>query len=336
MHPLYDLIESCDPVVAVCCLYPRVAALIRGCAWEDYMQFGVTIPNNWGIEDPQQVLAMGSVAEELGYDSIWVMDHLFNNGYIRERLDDKPYYHPLATLSYLAGTTKRVRLGTSVLVLPYHNPVELAKYTATLDHMSGGRVTLGVGVGAMTEEFAALGVPFRQRGALTNECIAVMKELWTNPDPSYHSSRWNFSELKFSPKPVQKPHIPLWIGGSSPGALRRAATMGDGWHPSGMSPEEFSAGREEVRTLAAAAGRDPDALTMSIRVEVEAHGRPSSQRAQNRSRLPGDNVDQMIDGISAYQSAGVDHIVLALNTGDVARIRGLMEDIAQKVIPQCR
>ena len=171
------------------------------------MKFGVTIPNNWGIDDPQQVLAMGPLAEQLGYDSVWVMDHLFNNGYIRERLDDKPYYHPLATLSYLSATTRRVRLATSVLVLPYHNPVELAKYAATLDHMSGGRVTLGVGVGAMTEEFDALGVPLRQRGALTNECIAIMKELWTNPDPSYHSSRWHFSDLKFSPKaPTETSH----------------------------------------------------------------------------------------------------------------------------------
>jgi hypothetical protein len=103
-----------------------------------------------------------------------------------------------------------------------------------------------------------------------------------------------------------------------------------------MSPEEFSAGRQEVRTLASQAGRDPNALTMSIRVEVEAHGQASSQRAQNRSRLPGDSVDQMIAGLHAYQNAGVDHVVLALNTGDMARIRGLMEDIAQKVIPQCR
>jgi probable F420-dependent oxidoreductase len=303
---------------------------------ENSMQFGVTIPNNWGIEDPRQVLALGPVAEELGYDSVWVMDHLFNNGYIRERLDDKPYYHPLATLSYLAATTRRVTLGTSVLVLPYHNPVELAKYTATLDQMSGGRVILGVGVGAMTEEFAALSVPFRQRGALTDECIAIMKELWINPDPTYHSRRWSFSDLKFSPKPVQKPHIPLWVGGSSPGALKRAAIMGDGWHPSGLSPEEFSQGRQEVRTLAAAAGRDPDSLTMSIRVEVEAHGRASSQRAQGRARLSGEDIDQMITGINAYQSAGVEHIVLALNTGDISRITVLMQDIARKVMPQCR
>lgn len=300
------------------------------------MKFGVTIPNNWGIDDVRQVLAMGPKAEQLGYDSVWVMDHLFNNGYIRERLDDKPYYHPLATLSYLSATTRRVGLGTSVLVLPYHNPVELAKYTATLDQMSGGRVTLGVGVGAMTEEFEALGIPMRQRGVLTNESIAIMKELWTSPDPRYHSRGWNFSDLKFSPKPRQQPHIPLWIGGSSPGALQRAATMGDGWHPSGVSPEQFSVGREEVRKLATAAGRDPDALTMSVRVEVEAHGGPSSQRAQSRTRLPGDNMEQMIAGINAYQKAGVEHIVLGLNSGDVQRITALMEDIAEKVMPQCR
>jgi alkanesulfonate monooxygenase SsuD/methylene tetrahydromethanopterin reductase-like flavin-dependent oxidoreductase (luciferase family) len=163
-----------------------------------------------------------------------------------------------------------------------------------------------------------------------------MKELWTNPDPSYHSSRWHFSDLKFSPKPLQKPHIPLWVGGASQGAKKRAATMGDGWHPSGMSAEEFDVGREEVRKLASSAGRDPNSLTMSIRVEVEAHGRPSSQRAQSRSRLPGDNVEQMIAGLKAYQSAGVEHVVLALNTGDVPRIRTLMEEIALKVMPQVR
>jgi len=300
------------------------------------MRFGVTIPNNWGIADPRQVLAMGPLAEALGYDSVWVMDHLLNSGYIRERLDDKPYYHPLAMLSYLAATTKRVTLGTSVLVLPYHNPVELAKYTASLDQMSGGRVILGVGAGAMTEEFEALGVPFRQRGALTNECMAIMRELWTSPDPRYRSERWDLAGFKFAPKPLQRPAIPLWVGGSSPGALRRAAIMGDGWHPTGMPPDEFGAGREEVRKLAAAAKRDPDALTMSIRVEVEVSGRASTQRAATRARLPGDDADKMIAGIQAYQRAGVEHIVLALNSGELARITALMVDIAQKVMPQCR
>ena len=299
------------------------------------MQFGVTIPNNWGVEDPQQVLALGPLAEELGYDSLWVMDHLFNTGFIRERLEDKPYYHPLATLSFLAATTRRVLLGTSVLVLPYHNPVDLAKYTATLDQMSGGRVRLGVGAGGMAEEFEALGIPMRQRGSLTNECIAIMKELWSNPSPSYHSKRWSFSDLRFSPKPLQHPHIPLWIGGSSPAALRRAATLGDGWHPSGVSPEEFSMGRREVRELAAGAGRDPDALTMSVRVEVEVGGGPSSARAASRSRVSSD-PDEMVGAISAYRSAGVEHLVLALNSGDVGRISSTMENIARQVLPRVR
>jgi probable F420-dependent oxidoreductase len=300
------------------------------------MKFGVTIPNNWGIEDPQQVLAFGPLAEELGYDSVWVMDHIFNNGYIRERLDGKPYYNPLATLSYLAATTKNVLLGTSVLVLPYHNPIELAKYTATLDQISGGRVTLGVGVGAMTEEFNALGISMKRRGSLTNECIAIMKELWTNEDPSYHSRRWNFSNLKFSPKPLQKPHIPIWVGGASPGALQRAATMGDGWHPSGVVAEDYSISRRNIQELAVAAGRDPESLTWSARVEVEAHGAPSSDRAATRARISGSNVDQMIAGIAAYQTAGVEHVIFALNTGEVARITELMETIARLVIPEFR
>ena len=300
------------------------------------MKFGVTVPNNWGIENVNDALAFGPLAEELRYDSVWVMDHLFNNGYIRERLDDRPYYHPLATLSYLSATTRRVLLGTSVLVLPYHNPVELAKYTATLDQMSGGRVTLGIGVGAMTEEFDALGIPMSERGALTNESIRVMRELWSSPTPSYHSRRWNFDDLRFSPKPVQQPHIPLWIGGASPGALRRAARLGDGWHPSGLTPEQYAAGREEVRTLAEQAGRDPDALIWSARIEVEATSGPSSDRAANRARIPGGDLEQTALSIAAYREAGVEHLVLAINTGDVGRIRSLMEELAEHAIPQFR
>ncbi len=300
------------------------------------MQFGVTVPNNWGIEDVKVALSFGPMAEELGYDSVWVMDHLFNNGYIRERLDDKPYYHPLATLSYLSATTSQVLLGTSVLVLPYHNPVELAKYTATLDQMSGGRVTLGIGVGAMTEEFEALGIPMAERASLTNESIQVMRELWANPAPSYHSRRWNFDDLRFSPKPVQQPHIPIWVGGASPGALRRAARLGNGWHPSGVAPAEYAVLKQEISALAEAAGRDAGAFTWSARVEVEATPGPSNQRAADRARIPGHDLEQAALTIAAYRDAGVEHLVLALNTGDATRIRELMETLAAEIIPQFR
>ena len=300
------------------------------------MKFGVTIPNNWGVADPHEVLALGPVAETLGYDSVWVMDHLFNAGYIRERLEDRPYYHPLATLSYLAATTSRVSLATSVLVLPYHNPVELAKYAATLDQMSGGRVILGVGAGAMAEEFEALGIPMRQRGSLTNESIAIMKELWTNHSPSYRSRRWEFSDLRFSPKPIQTPHIPLWIGGSSPKALRRAATVGDGWHPTGLSPEDFALARREVIEMATAAGRDPGGIVMSARVEIEVDRGPSRDRAVSRARIPGDDPGLIRTGIEAYRDAGVEHFVLALNSGDTARLREIMAIIGEQVLPHFR
>ena len=299
------------------------------------MKFGVTIPNNWGVADPQQVLEFGPLAESLGFDSVWVMDHLFNTGYIRERLEDKPYYHPMATLSYLAATTSKVTLGTSVLVLPYHNPVELAKYAATLDQMSGGRVTLGVGVGAMTEEFDALGISMRERGSLTNECIDIMKELWSSDLPKYQSKRWDFSDLYFSPKPVQA-SIPIWVGGSSPGAIKRTALRGDGWHPTGVSPEAYALTKREIIETATAAGRDASKLTWSSRVEVEVHGKPSSDRASSRSTLPGDNPEMMVAGLKAYQDAGVDHFVLALNSGDVSALKRLMERIAAEVLPEFR
>jgi probable F420-dependent oxidoreductase len=299
------------------------------------VKFGVTIPNNWGVEDPQQVLEFGPLAESLGYDSVWVMDHLFNTGYIKERLEDKPYYHPMATLSFLAATTSKVMLGTSVLVLPYHNPVELATYAATLDQISGGRVTLGVGVGAMTEEFDALGISMRERGSLTNECIDIMKELWSNHLPKYQSKRWDFSDLYFSPKPVQ-PSIPVWVGGSSPGAIRRTALRGDGWHPTGVSPEGYAITKQEIIEAATAAGRDASKMTWSARVEVEVHGRPSSERAASRNTLPGGDPAKMVADIKAYQDVGVDHIVLALNSGDVPALKMLMETIAAEVIPEFR
>ena len=298
-------------------------------------QIGVTIPNNWGVADPQQVLALGPEAEEMGYDSIWVMDHLFNTGYIRERLEDRPYYHPMAMLSYMSATTSRMTLGTSVLVLPYHNPVELAKYAATLDQMSGGRVTLGVGVGAMTEEFEALGIPMSRRGSLTNECINLMRELWASTKPEYHSRNWDFSDLYFSPKPTQA-SIPLWVGGSSPGALRRTARLGDGWHPTGLSPEDFAIGRAEIHSLARATGRNPNDIAMSTRVEVEVHGGPSSQRAASRARLPGDDTRALRAGLEAFSDAGVEHFILALNSGDIPAIRSLMAKIADEVIPAFR
>ncbi len=281
------------------------------------MQVGVSIPNHWGVESVHDVLALAVEAETLGFASVWTQDHLLNVGRVRDRLEDRPYWHPLAVLSAAAVMTSRITLGTSVMVLPYHDPVGLAKYAATLDALCDGRFVLGVGVGALREEFDALGVPFGRRGALTDESIAVMKDLWTSPEPSYAGGRFRFANLRFSPRPVQTPHVPLWIGGSSDAAIRRAARAGDGWHPANVTPAAFADGVQRLRGLAVDAGRDPARLALSLRLDVDCAAPPSQA---SMTKLEGD--------LAAYRDAGVQHAVLALASGDVTRLREWMNAAA--------
>ena len=172
------------------------------------MKFGFSLSNNQGIEDVQAIFRLATRAEELGFDSVWASDHVFNVSYVYERLGNRPYYDPLSILSYVAAITENLVLGTSVLVLPYHNPMRLAKAAATLDVMSGGRLALGVGVGVIEQELNALGSPFHQRGAITNESIAIMKELWTQDDPSFQGEFYSFSGMKFSPSRCRSPTFP--------------------------------------------------------------------------------------------------------------------------------
>ena len=176
------------------------------------MKFGFIIPYNYGLEDPQSVLDIAVKVEELGFDSVWVNHHVLNAGYILDRLGSRPYYDSLTTLTYAAALTKRVRLGTTVLVMPYLNPIVLAKSLATLDVFSGGRLTVGIGVGALQHESDALNSDYSQRGPFTDESIAIMKELWTKEDPEFNGKFYSFSGVKFSPKPAQRPHPPIFIG----------------------------------------------------------------------------------------------------------------------------
>ena len=166
------------------------------------MKIGYSLSNNQGMEDIQGVIDLAARCEDLGFDSVWASEHVFNVSYVYDRIGDKPYYEPLTVLTYVAAKTSTIGLGTSVLVLPYHNPIRLAKVAATLDVLSGGRVMLGVGVGVIEEELEAMGSPFAERGAITDETIAIMKELWTKEDPSYQGKYHSFSGMKFTPKPV--------------------------------------------------------------------------------------------------------------------------------------
>ena len=288
------------------------------------MRIGFSLLNNWGIEDSQALVGLASRAEELGFDSVWVHDHVFNVGHVFDRIGGKPYYEPLTLLSFVAARTRRVRLGTSVLVLPYHNPIRLAKTAATLDVLSGGRLILGVGVGLIEKEIRAMGSPFAERGAFTDEAIAVMRSLWTEDEPSFDGKYSRFAGMKFSPKPLQKPSIPVVIGGVSRAAIRRAARLGDGWQPLGLAPEALGQGIALLRTEAQACGRDVSTIPVSIAMSLGV--------STSRRYALGKDPAEVVQNAKAYASLGVQTLVISANTSDPREARSAMEMVAREVL----
>ncbi len=290
------------------------------------MKIGYSLSNNQGIEDVQSVVELAVRAEELGFDSVWASEHVFNVSYVYDRIGDKPYYEPLSILTYVAATTKTIGLGTSVLVLPYHNPIRLAKTAATLDVLSGGRLMLGVGVGVIEQELEAMGSPYAERGAITDETIAIMKELWTKPDPSFQGKYHSFSGMKFTPKPVQKPHIPLYIGGASRAAIRRAARSGTAWHPTALSPEVLAQGMVYLKEQAQAAGRDPSEIAVSLSAAI------GNTHNQDRYSM-GEDPEEILERAQIYKEMGVERLVVSPNTRDPEQLVPAMEMLAEVVIP---
>jgi probable F420-dependent oxidoreductase len=291
------------------------------------MRIGISLFNNQGIEDVQALVGLAEQAEALGFDSVWVHDHVFNVGHVYERIGGRPYYEPLALLSFVAARTRRVRLGTSVLVLPYHNPIRLAKTAATLDVLSGGRLILGVGVGAIVNEMEAMGTPFKQRGAFTDEAIAVMRTLWTEEDPRFDGTFSRFAGMKFSPKPLQRP-IPVTIGGVSPAAIRRAARLGDGWQPLGFSPDALAKGIATLREEARACGRDAAKIPVAISMTL---GAP----ARGRFAL-GTTPAEIVDNARAFAAAGADTLIVSAVTSDPREAQAAMEMVGREVLPVVR
>lgn len=275
------------------------------------MRYGFVVPNNFGVQDPHEAVRLGVRAEELGFDSVWVNHHVLNVGYVRDRLGERPYYDALVMLTWLAARTSRVRIGTSVLVLPYLHPMVLAKELATLDHLSGGRLVVGVGVGSLPEENAALGVPYASRGAYANEFLEVLKGLWTEERASFAGEHFAFEDAISSPRPLQKPHPPIVVGGNRPPALRRAARLGDGWHPLGVSPDGVRRRLETLRAEAAAAQREHVTSTIQVRLGME--------RVTPES-------------IAEYEAVGVTELVMSLNTGDIDELERALERFASETI----
>src|SRR3954463_7063408 len=230
------------------------------------MRIGVTVPNiHETLAERTTIEAVGRMADDLGLDSVWCNDRLAmpgaRDGGGAEPADAPAYgegrgehtYEPLIVLAYLAAVTRRVMLGTSVYLLPLRNPLVAARQAGSLDRLSDGRLVLGVGIGWLEGEFAALGVPYRERGRRTDEAIAVLKE---SCGPNSAS---------FLPKPVQQPHPPLWIGGRSDAAVRRAARAGDAWHPSHLTVAELRRQIPELHLECERAGRSADDVTVTTR-----------------------------------------------------------------------
>ncbi|MDA0824503.1 MAG: TIGR03619 family F420-dependent LLM class oxidoreductase [Proteobacteria bacterium] len=284
-----------------------------------YVKFGISVPNNQGISSVRDLVDVARDAEQLGYHSVWVSEHLFHASYVAARLGDRPYHEALVVLTAIATVTERVRLGTSVLVLPWHHPALLAKQIASLDELSGGRVVLGVGVAQTEDEFANLGVPYGNRGAVTDEAIDAMRILWEQDLPAFAGAHFNFSGLRFAPKPRQS-RLPILIGGNSPGALRRVREKGDGWHAMSLAVSEV---RERI---AGAAGKP-----CSIRLVLEFADTAPARPVTERRTLKGPPAE-LIEQLRAYASAGVDEIVVDANSPDLAATRACDRRLRDEVM----
>jgi probable F420-dependent oxidoreductase len=197
------------------------------------VHFGVILPNYGLDSNPDGIRRTVELAVELGFDSVWATEHIIVG---REAVD--PYgrvYDPLVTLGWIAGWTERIGLGTSIVLVPLHNPMRLAKEVATLQELSGGRFTLGVGMGWHKDEFDFMGIPFEDRGRRADEAIRLMRALWSG-ERDFEGERWSFHDATSEPHPSPQPEI--WVGGSSEHAIRRALELGDAWHPSRGSEAE--------------------------------------------------------------------------------------------------
>jgi probable F420-dependent oxidoreductase len=269
------------------------------------MKIGVNLLN-WGPGvSPDALARTSSLIEALGYHLVMISDHVAPTPDVVAKYPT-PLYDPFTTLGWLAAATRRVELGTTVIIVPYRSPILTARMAATVDRLSEGRFILGVGVGWAPQEFAALGVPFTRRGALSNDYLQAIKTLWTQDVASYSGAFVSFKDVHTGPRPARSPHPPIWVGGSSDAALRRAVRYGDGWHPNRVRMEWLrDIGLPKLQAFAAAEGRRVPALCPRIRLELTESPLPDAQRLVGQGTL-----DQMRKDLHALEALGAEYVLL--------------------------
>lgn len=304
------------------------------------MKFGICLPIRLKASASDNI-DIAVKAQELGFDSLWVSDHIVMPEKHRGMFSEI-FYEPFTLLSYISAVTSTISLGTSVIILPYRNPLVIAKQIATLDVLSGGRVMFGVGPGWMKEEFETLGVRFKERGKMTDEYIKAIRELWQSESPLFEGEFCSFSDIKFEPKPLQDPNPPILIAGSSKFALKRAAILGDGWQPTWVSPQDVSQGISTIKLLADKAGRDLEGFTYSVRNRIKIFGNSKAKENYIKDQ-PQDapfsllgTVDEITELVSSYRDFGVSHIVFDPATDSLEEIYSTMELLSNYIMPRIK
>ncbi len=290
------------------------------------MDYGLCLPNFPAGASPEGIDAATEVAERLGMSAVWTTDHVIVPGSAAP--DYGRIYEALLTLAWVGARHPRVRLATSVIVVPQRNAVLLAKELATLDSLSGGRVTAGIGIGWNEPEYGNLGVAdrFRVRGAYLDETIRLWRHLWSGSTEPFHGRFHTLDDFAFAPLPVQQP-LPIVVGGRADAALRRVGTLADGYHSSATSPAIYAARIPVVADAAAAAGRPTPALSARVRVQLDPPAEADATYA-----LRGD-PEAMAAEIRAWAAIGVTHLALHFGTTDAAELVGRVERFDREVAP---
>lgn len=280
------------------------------------MKVGVNLINFGPSASAGTLRRWAEVVEGLGYHLLMTSDHVAVTTDVGKRYP-APLFEPFSTLGWLAGITKRVLIGTTVIILPYRSPLEMARVFASIDQFSGGRFILGVGVGWAKEEFAALNVPFEKRGAMANEYLATIRKLWTQDTASFEGRFVRFANVDTRPRPAQSPHPPIWVGGASDAAMRRAIRYGDAWHPIRIRETWFrDEGIPRLRALAEEEGKPAPALCPRIRLRL------TDTRNQDDNRVMGEgSLDQVRRDMAALEELGCTHVLLDTYYDDVEATR---------------
>ncbi|MBI4640934.1 MAG: TIGR03619 family F420-dependent LLM class oxidoreductase [Candidatus Tectomicrobia bacterium] len=297
------------------------------------MKFGICLPHYGREIQMSHLLEMTREAERLGFDSIWVTDHLIVPNDV-EIIYREYMLEPIVMLSHLAAVTSSMTLGTSVIILPYRNPIIVAKMLATIDILSSGRLIFGAAAGWMEGEFAALEVPFQERGELSDEYLQIIREIWTHEHPQFQGKYFKLEEITTSPMPVQKPRPPIWIGGNSKRAMRRAVELGDVWHPVGLAPDQIKEGRAYMERLSRRRNLDRvPGQSLRIGLSIEGVSVPAGPYASRtgRTTLRG-SLSEVKEKLAGYNEVGMEHIVLDMSTLSHESFLKTMETFVTKIM----